>query len=104
MEEENKKPVLIQIDNVRIVRYNDMNVVLERLELLPAKTVMGVDYPEHEDWIFKGYYGTKYGALQGILGHNLLDKEERVLQLEEVLLDFQSMMVKAKRDFKELTK
>lgn len=104
MTEENKKPVLIEIDNVRIVRYNDMNVVLEKLELLPEKTVMGVTYPEHEDWIFKGYYGDKYGALAGILNHNLLDKEDKVLQIEDILLEFQSMIVKAKKDFKNLAK
>lgn len=103
MTEENKKPVLVEIDNVRIVRYNDMNVVLERLELLPEKTVMGVTYPEHEDWIFKGYYSNKYSAMKGILNQNLLDKEDRILKLEDILLDFQSMMVKAKKDFKNLS-
>lgn len=101
--EEAKKPVLIKIDNVRIVRYNDMNLSVERLELLPAKKFMGVDYPEHEDWVFKGYYSTKQGAMRGILNHNLLDKEERVLQLEEVLKDFESMMAQAELDFCELT-
>lgn len=104
MEESNDKLVLIEIDNVRIIRYNDMNVALEKLETVPAKVFMGVDYPEREDWIFKGYYGNKYSAMQGILNLNLLDNEEKVLQLEQVLLDFQSMMVKAKRDFKDLTK
>ena len=96
------KPVLIDLGHVRIIRYNDLNVSIERLETLPAKNFRGEDIPEREEWVFKGYYDTKHSALQGILEQNLLDNEEDTINLERVLIDLQSMIQKAKKEFKNL--
>lgn len=77
----NDKPILLEIDNVRIVRNDPMNLIVERLETNYNK-IQKKDITKHQ---LKGYYSTIQGALRGILHNELLVDENDVKDLKRHL-------------------
>ncbi len=73
-----KEKVLIQIGDVRIVRSDDKNVMLERNEwAINPKTKR-----EKRVWKFKGFYATFSKALQAIVTKELLLNENSLDSLK----------------------
>lgn len=94
--------VLLQVSpTIRIIRSDAYNLAIERLEAMPAQTIMGKLYPERESWVLKGYYNNKLQALEGILSHDLLDDENEVLEFKDFvqqIKDTHSYTVKQLRE------
>lgn len=80
MTKTNKK-ILHEIDNVRIIRNDPLNLAVERLETNYNK----IKKKDITSWQFKGYYSTIPGALKGILYNELLIDENSVMDLKEHL-------------------
>lgn len=77
---ENKK-VLIEIENVRVVRWDTQNLAILRLE--------EVFYPKDKvyinSWQFKGYYSTFRSALKAIVTKELLIDKNNSMALNDHL-------------------
>lgn len=65
------KQVLMEIDNVRIVKVDDRNVMIERRE----RSINPKTKEEKYVWRFKGFYGTVMKALRAIVTNGLLVDE-----------------------------
>ena len=76
-----KKKILLEIDNVRIIRNDPLNLAVERLETNYSKR----HKKEFTTYQFKGYYSTILGALKGILYNELLVDENSLTGLESYL-------------------
>lgn len=63
-----ERPVIIQVDNVRIVRWNDMNVCIEREE----SYYNPLDKAYKKGWRVKGYYSDVNKALAAVNSKGLL--------------------------------
>lgn len=57
------KPILMTLDNVRIIDTDDLNVTVERLETYYSPR----DKKDITSWRFKGHYGSVLKALRGIV-------------------------------------
>lgn len=69
--------VFLQIDNVRVVGFDDKNVTVERIELTKR--------PGEEEkyrWRFKGYYPSVFKALKAIMTKEWLIDKNTVSDLE----------------------
>lgn len=80
-----EKPVLATVGNVRIVDYNEMNVMVERYEdvFLPkTKEIV-------KKWRFKGYCNSILSALLMIQREELLIDRSAVSDLESYLKQVQ---------------
>lgn len=71
---ETTKQVLINLETVRVLKVDDLNVTVERLE----KSVNPTTKEVTEKWRNKGYYGTIRAALRSIVKNELLIKPEGV--------------------------
>lgn len=78
MTEENED-LILQIDNVRILRSDALNVVLEREELI-FNRAQKKDIPSYQ---FKGYHSSTIGALRDIVNKELLIDERSVTDLKD---------------------
>ncbi len=76
-----EEKVIIEIDNVRIRRNDNLNYVVERLETSYSTR----HKKEFTSYQFKGYYGTVAGALKGISYQELLIDENSVTDLKSYL-------------------
>ena len=76
-----KKPILSEIDNVRIRRWDDHNCFIEREETYFSAR----DKREITGYKFKGYYGTLFDALRAIHTKGLLIEEESNQSIKSVL-------------------
>lgn len=78
---ENKKKVIIQINDVRIKEYDSMNVVVERLE-----NVMNPKTKEtSQKWVFKGYSRNVLAALLMIQDKELLIDRSNLKSVDVLL-------------------
>ena len=76
-----EKKVLMNIDTVRIIEHDPMNVVVERLEqVINPQTKEATD-----KWAFKGYFSSIVSALQSITKNELLIDKNAVSDLETYL-------------------
>lgn len=68
------KAVILTIDNVRIIRFNDMNLAIERYEdvFIPTKK------KTEKRWVFHGYSSTILNALKSISRNELLVNETQI--------------------------
>lgn len=69
-----EKPVLLTVGNIRIVRFDDMNVAIERLEEGIKPVTKEVVY----NYRFKGYCDTVLKALEAILVNDWLVDESDI--------------------------
>lgn len=76
-----EKNVLMQIDNVRVVEYDSLNVKIERFE----KVINKREGKEIDKWTFKGYSKSIMTALEAILRNELLIDKNSVSNLESYL-------------------
>ena len=79
------KPVLVEIDNVRVVRSDALNLAVERLETTKSYNKKKEKWEENTSWQFKGYYSTIAGALKGIVNKELLINENSLTDLKSYL-------------------
>lgn len=77
----NKKPIITEIDNVRIRRWDDSNVFIEREETYWNPK----DKTDITGYRFKGYYSTVLSALESIHIKGLLIEENSVRELNDIL-------------------
>lgn len=80
-----EKPVLITVGNVRIVDYNDMNVMVERYE----DVFIPKDKQTVKRWRFKGFKSTIFEGLKFIQSKELLIDKSAVSYLETYLKQVQ---------------
>lgn len=75
------KPVLIEIDNVRVVRWDNDNLAILRYEQRynrkEKKYISG--------WQFKGYYSTLRNSLRAIVAKELLTDKNNSMALNDHL-------------------
>lgn len=92
-----KKKVLITIDNVRIIQFNDMNLAVERYEdvFIPVKKVT------EKRWVFHGYTSTVLSALTLIHRKELLIDSEALSDLKSHLKAVRESNVKLLEVMKE---
>jgi len=76
-----EKKVLIQIDNVRVVEYDSLNVKIERFEEVRNPVTKEIS----NKWTFKGYSRSILTALESILINELLIDKNSVSSLENHL-------------------
>lgn len=82
---ENNKEILLEIENIRIVRNDPLNLTLERLE-----TTYSARYKkEFNSYQFKGYFSNILSALRAIQSKELLIDENNVMDLEGYLKQVQ---------------
>lgn len=81
MSRSKKKPVLVEIDNVRVLKWDNENYLIERKETyFSAK-----DKGEITEYRFKGYYGTLFKALRAIHTKGLLIDENSKQSINSLL-------------------
>ena len=76
-----ERKVLHEIDNVRIVEYDQLNVMVERYEEVHNP----VSKESTMRWRFKGYYPNVKRALKGILDKCYLIDNEAVADAQKML-------------------
>lgn len=76
-----KKPIITEIDNVRIKRWDENNVIIEREETYwnPKEKAETTGYR------FKGYYSTVLSALESVHTKGLLIDENSAGELNDLL-------------------
>ncbi|MGX8791715.1 hypothetical protein ACW0TQ_08040 [Oceanobacillus sp. M60] len=79
--EKKESHVFIQIDNCRVVGYDERNVLVERNELTKDPRTKEEKYR----WRVKGYYASIRQALYGILNKEWLIDENAVSDLNSYL-------------------
>lgn len=77
--------IITQIDNVRIIRRDDLNFVVEREETTENFNPKLRKKVKNTSYRFKGYYGTIAGALKAIHRNGLLIDENSCSELEDAL-------------------
>lgn len=75
------KPIILEIDNVRIGKFDERNYFVEREETYFSPK----DNSDVTQYKFKGYYGTLFGALRSVHTKGLLINEESVQGLTQLL-------------------
>src|SRR5690606_28595341 len=75
------KPIILEIDNVRIRKWDDQNYFIERKETYfnPKEKAETIGYK------FKGYYPTVFKALKAISDKELLVNEKAISDLKSYL-------------------
>lgn len=81
MSELTNKPILLEIDNVRIRRWDDKKCFIERGETYFSPK----DKSEITNYKFKGYSGTVFEALRSIHTKGLLVSENGKQSIESLL-------------------
>ena len=92
------KETLLEIDNVRIIRNDTLNLAVERLETNYNK----IQKKEITSWQFKGYYSTILGALRGIQYNELLIDENSVNDLNAHLKQVEKSNMKIHKALEEM--
>lgn len=74
-----KKPVVLTLDDVRVIRFNEYNLSVERYEdvYIPTKK------QTEKRWVFYGYSNTILSALQMISRKELLINETQITNLND---------------------
>lgn len=82
---DNGKQVLLTIDNVRVIQFDDKNVAVELLEPVTRKdtkeTVM--------QWVVRGYYGNLPQAFKGIDQHEWLVDKSRITDIRTAVAEIE---------------
>src|SRR5690625_4819536 len=81
----NNKPVIMEIDNVAIVRDNRENLAIYRLENVYSP----FDKKNKDSWQFKGFYSSVSACLEAIQYKELLINENDCASLERYLKQVQ---------------
>lgn len=79
------KPIILEIDNVRIGRWDDNNLFVEREETTRSYDREKKVWMENTGYKFKGYYSTLAQALSAIHAKGLLINENSISDLTDVL-------------------
>ena len=79
------KPIILEIDNVRIGRWDDNNLFVEREETTRSYDREKKVWMENTGYKFKGYYSTLAQALSAIHTKGLLINESSISNLTDVL-------------------
>lgn len=87
MADKKEVEVLVSFENIRVIRFDALNLVIEKLEEVTRVATGKVE----QEWKFYGYYGTIKKALDIILVDELLVNEKEVSSLES----FNAEMTKA---------
>ncbi|GAQ18007.1 hypothetical protein OPHB3_1946 [Oceanobacillus picturae] len=87
---EEKKPIIMEIDNVRIRKWDESNYFIERLETYWNPK----EKKETTDYKFKGYYSTVSACLKAISSKGLLVEEKDVSDLESHLKEVEQSNAK----------
>lgn len=75
------KTVVLEIDNVRVIKFNELNYAVERFEnvYIPTKK------QSEMRWVFHGYTNTVLSALKLISRNELLVDETDISNMEDYL-------------------
>lgn len=73
------KPVILTIDNVRIIKFNEMNLAVERYE----EVFIPKNKQKEMRWVFYGYKSTVLGALKFISRNELLVNESQISSIND---------------------
>lgn len=68
------KPVILEIDSVRVIRFNNINLAVERLE----DVYIRIKKVTEKRWVFHGYSDTILSALRLISRKELLIDETSI--------------------------
>ena len=79
------KPIILEVDNVRIGRWDDNNLFVEREETTRRYDREKEEWVENTGYKFKGYYSTLTQALSAIHAKGLLINENSISDLTDVL-------------------
>lgn len=79
-----EKPIILEIDNVRIRKWDDMNYFIEREETKEIFNPQTKQKGIKTDYQFKGYYPSILRALQAIHTKGLLIKENSVQDIKSL--------------------
>lgn len=82
---EKSKPVILEIDDVRIRRSDENNLQIERLETVRSYDKKSETWVENKYYRFKGYYATLRACLKAIYEKELLVDEDNIADLTDVL-------------------
>lgn len=85
MAEAKEKPILVDLGSIRIVRTDDQNVSVERLE----KGTSPITKETSERWRTKGHYATILSALRAVSTNEWLIDQDAVHDLESYLNEVQ---------------
>lgn len=85
MAEVKEKPILIDLGSIRIVRTDEHNVSVERLE----KGTSPITKETTERWRTKGHYATILRALRAVSTNEWLIDQDAVYSLESFLNEVQ---------------
>jgi len=90
------KPVVLKIDNVRVVRFNNMNYAVERYE----DTFVPQTKQYEKRWVFKGYGSTILRCLE------IISRNEMLINLDEInhLKDYKNQVVESNNKILSIVK
>ncbi|MGF9978696.1 hypothetical protein [Viridibacillus arvi] len=89
-----EKAILIDLGDVRIREYDNLNVTVERLET--AFNPITKEYTTN--WRFKGYSRTILTALQFILNNELLIDKKAISDLKSYLKQVEEINMRVQRE------